>query len=434
MSTNRAILFGVELSSGKKRKNNKSGSEEIGIEKNIQPREDMTLSLEELSRLAYTAGYQTVGTLTQKRVSPHPGNYLGKGKVQELKLVSHELEADIVICDDELSPAQVRNLEYELELTVKDRTGLIIEIFSKRASTREAKLQVELARLEYLLPRLRGKGEELSRLAGGIGTRGSGETKLEIERRHIERQVQRTKKKLKEVEKIRQEKRKKRTKENLPLVSLVGYTNSGKSTLLKKITDTTVIARDQLFSTLDPKLSQLELPNGIKCLLSDTVGFINKLPHDLVAAFKATLEEVKEADILLHIIDITSPEMQKEIEAVEDVLRSLEAHDKPVIKVYNKVDMLSNPDTTLYNSGDDSFLVSAIRGDGLDELLKGISKQLQDSWVEEQFFIPYGQENIAAMIYDKGEVIKEEYTENGFFVFVRLPEEEFNRFSKLLQD
>ncbi|UMZ75006.1 GTPase HflX [Natranaerofaba carboxydovora] len=413
MKLNRAILFGVELPD--------------------DYHTDMEESLHELSRLADTAGYETAGTLMQRRKTPHPGYYLGKGKVEELKLACEELEADTIISDDELSPAQVRNLETDLELTVMDRTGLILQIFSNRASTKEAKLQVELARLEYLLPRLRGKGEQLSRLAGGIGTRGSGETKLEIERRHIEQQIQRNKKKLKEVEKVRDEKRKKRKKEKLPLVSLVGYTNSGKSTLLKKLTKTDVIAKNQLFSTLDPKLSSIELPGGVTCIMSDTVGFINKLPHHLVAAFKATLEEVVEADLLLHVVDITSEDMSKEINSVEEVLKSLDANDKPTIMVYNKMDLVTKPDNTLYNRGVDSYLVSALKEEGLTELKEGISDHVQKSWIEDEFFIPYGQENIAAMIHEKGEILKEEYTEEGLTLQAKLPEEEYGRFTKLLE-
>ncbi len=416
MKQDRALLFGVELT---------------GTEKDDS--EDMDRSLQELSRLAHTAGYETSGKLLQRRRAPHPALYLGKGKVEELKLTCQEENVGTVISDDELSPAQIRNLENELELDVIDRTGLILEIFSNRASTKEAKLQVELARLAYLLPRLKGKGEEMSRLAGGIGTRGSGETKLEIERRHIEQQIQRTRKKLKEVEKVRDEKRKQRQGKNLPLISLVGYTNSGKSTLLQKLTGTQTLARDQLFSTLDPKLSSLELPGGVKCIMSDTVGFINKLPHDLVEAFKATLEEVVEADLLLHVVDVTSIEMEKEIDSVKEVLQSLDAYDKPIITVYNKMDLLGQPDPTLYTKKDDSYLVSALQGIGLEELKAGISNHIKTSWEEDEIFIPYGKEDVACLFHERGEVIQEEYTEEGLILHVKLPREEHGRLTKMLK-
>ncbi|OWZ84870.1 GTPase HflX [Natranaerobius trueperi] len=391
-------------------------------------------SLEELERLANTASIEVVTQVIQKRRKPHPGYFIGKGKARELSLICEELSCDIAIFDDELSPAQTRNLEEELEVTVWDRTALILDIFNRRANSKEAKLQVELAQLEYLLPRLVGRGEELSRLAGGIGTRGSGEQKLEIDRRHIREQIQEKKRKLTEVRKRRQESRNYRKKQNLPVISLVGYTNAGKSTLLSKLTDTNVTAKDELFNTLDPKLAKLELPSGSKSLVSDTVGFINKLPHHLVAAFRATLEEVEEADLILHVIDASSNHMDEEIEAVEEVLKTLEIEKTPTIKVYNKIDQVNDPDPNLYSNYPYEIPISALNKQNFSELLKAIQTQLEKHWVRKYFEFPIHREDLKARLHQVGEVLDVEYNETSILVYVRIPPEEEKRLTQELEN
>ena len=389
-------------------------------------------SLDELERLAQTAGIQVGARVVQKRRSPHPGYFIGKGKSREVGDLCDEMGCDMVILDDELSPAQIRNLEDLLELDVWDRTALILDIFYRRASSKEAKLQVELARLQYLLPRLVGRGNELSRLAGGIGTRGRGEQKLEIDRRHIRQQISDTQEKLQEVKKQRQARRQNRRKHNLPVVSLVGYTNAGKSTLLTQLTGTQVTARDELFNTLDPKLSKLELPSNTPVLISDTVGFINKLPHHLVAAFHATLEEVEEADLILHVIDAATPRMEEEMEAVDEVLSSLETGDKPLVRVYNKMDKLEDPDPELYDNFPRAVPISALRGQGLDQLVRCIKHHLESSWVRTRFFIPYHREDLRAWLHETGEVLNVDYNESGMDIYARIPPHEKARLEKVL--
>jgi GTP-binding protein HflX len=326
-------------------------------------------SLEELASLARTAGAIVCTEVVQKRPSICASTYIGKGKAHEVKEVVESESADLVIFDDELTGSQVRNLENIIGKRVIDRTELILDIFAQHANTVEARLQVELAQLLYLLPRLRGKGVWLSRLGGGIGTRGPGETALEIDRRKIDRRIIHLRRKLKEVARHRKGQRKGR--EGFCTAAIVGYTNSGKSTLLNALCNTTVCVEDKLFATLDPKVGRLSLPNGAKILLVDTVGFINRLPHHLVAAFSATLEEVREADILLHVVDASSQRVQEQIDAVIDALHQLKVEKKPTITVFNKIDKLPSSQTLkrLLSSFPNSVAISALKQEGLDKLL-----------------------------------------------------------------
>ena len=300
-------------------------------------------SLEELEELAKTAGAVTVGMEIQNREAPHPGTYIGKGKIQEVKEKILETDATGVICDDELSPAQMRNLEQELECKVMDRTLLILDIFAARAATSEGKIQVELAQLQYRLSRLAGLGKSLSRLGGGIGTRGPGEKKLEMDRRLIKNRIAQLRRELQEVKRHRELIRERRKKNAVPVAAIVGYTNAGKSTLLNRLTRAGVLEEDKLFATLDPTTRGLKLEGGQEILFTDTVGFIRKLPHHLVEAFQSTLEEARYADLILHVVDVSNPQMEKQMAVVYDTLRRLEVTGKKVITLFNKQDKLEAP-------------------------------------------------------------------------------------------
>ncbi|HXG42182.1 MAG TPA: GTPase HflX [Dehalococcoidia bacterium] len=351
---------------------------------------DAASSLEELALLASTAGAQVVGRVVQRLERPDPAYYVGRGKLQEIVSLRTTLGYDLVIFDDELSPVQQRNLERALQVKVLDRTALILDIFAQHARTREGRLQVELAQHEYLLPRLRGQWSHLERLGGGIGTRGPGETQLETDRRLIKRRIQHLRRELEEVRQHRALHRRRRAREGLPLVSLVGYTNAGKSTLMRALSGADVLVADQLFATLDPLTRRVRLPSGGFFLLTDTVGFINKLPPQLVAAFRATLEELDEADLLLHVIDITHPRAAEQADAVEKTLAELGLQAKARIAVLNKVDRLQRKDGRpiagleevtdllphLRSWQPRAVLVSALRGWGLDELLQQIEAAL----------------------------------------------------------
>ncbi len=356
-----------------------------------RPRQwDADSSLEELALLADTAGARVVGKVIQRLQRPDPAYYVGRGKLQEIVSLRATLDYDLVIFDDELSPVQQRNLEQALKVKVLDRTALILDIFAQHARTREGRLQVELAQHEYLLPRLRGQWSHLERLGGGIGTRGPGETQLETDRRLIKRRIQQLRRELEEVRKHRALHRGRRHREGLPLVSLVGYTNAGKSTLMRALSGADVLVADKLFATLDPLTRRVRLPGGSFFLLTDTVGFINKLPPQLVAAFRATLEELHEADLLLHVIDITHPNAAEQAEAVEETLHDLGLADKPRIAVLNKIDRLQRHDGRPIRGLDEisdllphleswqpqAALVSALRGWGIDRLLSRVEQSL----------------------------------------------------------
>lgn len=391
-------------------------------------------SLEELKQLADTAGAQVVAKFMQKRPKPDPAFFIGKGKVQELALFVQQENIDLCIFDDELSPAQQRNIEQAMGVRVLDRTALILDIFAQRARSNEGKLQVELAQLQYTLPRIMGKGLSLSRLGGGIGTRGPGETKLEVDRRRIRDRIAYIKESIDKVKSVRSLHRSAREKNSVPTVSLVGYTNAGKSTLLNVLTNSDIYAQDQLFATLDPTTRQLLLPNKQQVILTDTVGFIQRLPHQLVAAFQSTLEEVKEADLLLHVIDVSHEMYKEQADAVYKVLEQIGAADKTVITVYNKVDKLEFPENVTERLGRDihSICISAKTGLHLTELLERIAENLQLKSVEEYFLVPYEMSSIAAKLHALGTVLEQEYLAEGTKLKVRIDAVQLNEFTEYL--
>ena len=380
-------------------------------------------SLDELSRLADTAGALVVGRALQKRQKPENATYIGSGKAQELCLDCQALGADIVIFDDELSGVQVKNLEQIIGVKVIDRTTLILDIFAKRAQTREGKLQVELAQLHYRSSRLIGQGVILSRLAGGIGTRGPGESKLEISRRRIRERITDLKRELEQMEKQRQLRRKAREKNEMPVVALVGYTNSGKSTLLNRLTDAGVYAEDKLFATLDAVSKKVSLPGGNEFLLVDTVGFIRKLPHTLISAFRSTLEEAALADILVIVSDGASKEIYEQHQVVEEVLNELGATESKRIEAVNKCDLGVPVQAFL----PDAIYISAEKNLNLDELLAAIEKAMTGSYMTARLAVPFSQYGILAKLRTFGKILAEEHTENGTNVTIMLTKEDLNR-------
>ncbi len=388
-------------------------------------------SMAELERLADTAGAKVVAAFTQRKEKPDAAFFLGKGKVNELAMEIQNLEATLLILDDELTPSQQHNLERMLGVKVIDRTALILDIFAQRARSREGKLQVELAQLRYNLPRLSGQGIALSRLGGGIGTRGPGETKLEVDRRRIYSKIHDIEEQIDGMKKSRSLHRKRRKESQIPLVALVGYTNAGKSTLLNKLTGSEVFAEDKLFATLDPTTRHLQLPEKQEILLTDTVGFIQKLPHTLVKAFRATLEEVQEADLLLHVVDCSNENLEAQIEAVVAVLKELEADGKPVLYVFNKADQLDNPhirEQLLH--GRDGVFISAMTGENLDGLQRRIEGFFQESQVRMMLLIPYDEGAAVTKLHKLNAVVETAYEETGTKVEVRLPLSEKDNFTK----
>ncbi|MCK8824974.1 GTPase HflX [Fuchsiella alkaliacetigena] len=382
-------------------------------------------SLAELTSLAETAGIEVCARASQYRSYPDVRYYLGYGKVQELKELKYATGANLVIFDNELSPAQQRNLEEELGIKVIDRTQVILDIFAQHANSKEGKLQVELAQLKYLLPRLTGKGEELSRLAGGIGTRGPGESKLEIDRRRIRERISKLEKEIQQVQKTRTTQRSRR---HLPTISLVGYTNAGKSTLLNCLTKAGALVKDELFATLDSNTCKLKLPIGREVLISDTVGFIRNLPHQLIAAFQATLEEVQEADILIHVVDASQEDYEARIDAVLEVLKELDVLSKPIITVFNKIDLIDDPNSLELKQRyvEESLAISAVEGTGVEKLLAKISELVLSTMVEVEVLLPYADAGSLEMIYNRGQVITEEYKNQGIFIKARISERAAN--------
>lgn len=368
--------------------------------------------LDELEELATTAGATVVGKVLQKKEAPDTTFYIGKGKLEEIILAAQAEDVDMLIFDDELSPSQIRNIEKMTGLTVIDRTALILDIFAQRARSMEGKLQVELAQLNYRLPRLMGLGNQLSRLGGGIGTRGPGEKKLEMDKRHIRRRIQQLEEELKKVSQRRSFSRD--TRKEFPTVAIVGYTNAGKSTLLNKLCNSDVMAENMLFATLDPTTRGLDLADGRKILVTDTVGFIRKLPHDLIEAFKSSLEEAVEADLLIHVVDSTSSEKEEHIKVVNELLKNLGALNKPVLLVLNKIDALesSEPGRIKYPYGK-VFEVSAANGTGLEELLTGIAEELPQSEREMHLQVPYSAGWVVPYIHENGRILEENYNEKG---------------------
>lgn len=389
---------------------------------------DSERSLEELARLADTAGAVVVGTMLQKKTRPDTATYIGSGKAEELSLDCQAKDADIVIFDDELTGVQTRNLEDVLRgVKVLDRTTLILDIFAQRAQSREGRLQVELAQMAYQLPRLMGHGVSMSRLGGGIGTRGPGETRLEMDRRRIRRRMSDLRREIKELEEQRSLRRARREKNKVPVVALVGYTNAGKSTLLNALSDANVLAEDKLFATLDPIVRTVKLPSGGEFLLVDTVGFISKLPHALVDAFRSTLEEALLADILLIVSDGASEEMHHQHQVVLEVLASLGASDKPVIDVINKVDLMEAPP-----QWPGAIAISAKTGAGMEELLAEIKRQIRGVQKKLRVSIPYAQGAVLSMLHGNGSVVSEEYTDTGMLVDVMADDELYGRLAARL--
>lgn len=391
-------------------------------------------SLEELKQLADTAGATVIKKFIQKRPKPDPAFFIGRGKVQELALYAQQENIDLCIFDDELSPAQQRNIESVMGIRILDRTALILDIFAQRARTNEGKLQVELAQLQYTLPRIMGKGLMLSRLGGGIGTRGPGETKLEVDRRRIRDRIAFIKDQIEKVKAVRSLHRSKRKKNNVFEVSLVGYTNAGKSTLLNTLTNSDIYAKDQLFATLDPTTRQLTLPNKQEIIITDTVGFIQRLPHQLIAAFRSTLEVVTEADLLVHVIDVSHELYKEQAAAVHEVLKEIGAETKPVITVYNKIDKLP-PDSKLADRlalEEDTVCISAAKKLNLETLQQMIETHLKSKTVEVTLCIPYAETAKAAQLHETANVLEQEYTENGAVMKVILPVEDLEAYNEYI--
>ena len=378
--------------------------------------ENVEESLDELAELADTAGAEAVGRVIQNRESMHPGTYIGSGKIDEVRELAAELQADGVICDDELTPAQLRGLEQELDLKVMDRTLVILDIFARHATTSEGKLQVELAQLRYRLARLTGKGVAMSRLGGGIGTRGPGEKKLETDRRLIKSRIARLNRELKEMQIHRDTARKKRLNESVPVAAIVGYTNAGKSTLLNALTGAGILAEHKLFATLDPTTRRMVLPSGQEILLTDTVGFIRKLPHHLVEAFKSTLEEARYADYILHVVDSASPQMDAQMETVYETLDRLGIAGKPVITLFNKRDLVTDSELPGDPNAVRAIGISAGTGAGLDALSEVLEEQLRNSRVQVEKLFPYAQAGDIQRIRKAGQVLEEEYREDGIYI------------------
>jgi GTP-binding protein HflX len=386
-------------------------------------RSDWEESLAEMQRLAETAGVQVVGTFTQRRERPDPVHFVGKGKAQEIRPLAGELRADVLLVDGDLSPNQQRNLEDDTHLGVLDRNALILDIFAQRARSKEGKLQVELAQLTYLLPRLTGKGNELSRLGGGIGTRGPGETKLETDRRHVRSRISRLKKQVEQVAKRRGVERKSRQEAGIPIVAVVGYTNAGKSTLLNALSGADIYVEDQLFATLDPTTRQVELDGGREILMVDTVGFIRNLPTQLINAFHATLEEAVEADLLVHVVDASHPQMETQIEAAQKVLASLGCAEKPAVLAFNKVDRVEDRELLMERMRRERLAVaiSATTGEGLDQLLHLVGERLEQELVSVDLLVPWNAGDLLSEVHARGRVLSEEFRPEGIALSARVP-------------
>ena len=387
--------------------------------------DDTEESAEELRELVKTAGAETVGVVIQNRENIHPGTYLGKGKIQELKEMVWESGATGVVCDDELSPAQLKNLEDALDTKVMDRTMIILDIFAARAKTREGKIQVELAQLRYRAGRLVGLRNSLSRLGGGIGTRGPGETKLEVDRRRIHERISQLKSELQDVERHRDVVRKQREQSGTLTAAIVGYTNAGKSTLLNKLTGAGILAEDKLFATLDPTTRALTLPGGEKVLLTDTVGFIRKLPHHLVEAFKSTLEEARYCDVILHVVDCSNPQMDMQMHVVYETLRRLDIKDKEIITVFNKVDRPDADTACRDMSADYKVKLSAKTGEGIGELLDLFAVILRNRRIYFEKIFAYRDAGRIQTIRKSGQLLSEEYQDDGIHVKAYVPVELF---------
>lgn len=394
--------------------------------------DDTEESLDELQELVYTAGGVTVGRLFQNRSKIHPRTYIGKGKIEEVKDLIFETDATGVVCDDELSPSQMRNISDALDVKVMDRTVLILDIFAGRATTKEGKIQVELAQLKHRLTHLVGMRNSLSKLGGGIGTRGPGEMKLETDRRLIRDRISMLGRELDQVKLSRETMRESRKKSLIPVIAIVGYTNAGKSTLLNKLTDANVLEEDKLFATLDPTTRNLVLPSGQQVLLTDTVGFIRKLPHNLIEAFRSTLEEAKYSDIILHVVDSSNANSYKQMHIVYETLKNLNVTEKPIITVFNKDD-LRDKDITLKDiQAEHTLKISAKKGTGIEKLLETFENVLRNEKVYIKKIFPFEQAGLIQEIRKYGELILEEYKTDGILVKAYLPKDLYKKIEKQL--
>lgn len=400
----------------------------VGV--SLTDQEDTRKSLEELKELVSTAGAQTVGYVVQSREQMHPATYVGKGKIAEIKDLLWELEATGIVCDDELSPVQMKNLQDELDVKVMDRTLVILDIFAARASTSEGKIQVELAQLKYRQTRLTGFGTAMSRLGGGIGTRGPGEKKLEMDRRLIKNRIAQLNRGLRDVKRHREVTRENRSRNRIPVAAIVGYTNAGKSTLLNQLTGAGILAEDKLFATLDPTTRERKLPGGQKILFTDTVGFIRKLPHHLIEAFRSTLEEAKYSDMIVHVVDASSRQMDEQMHIVYETLQNLGITDKPVVTVFNKTDRPDSDSLAKDLRADYTVRMSAKNGEGVDEFLKTVEAVLRQQKVYIENLYTYQETSKIQMIRRYGELQSEEYREDGIFVSAYVPEEIYQKVKK----
>jgi GTPase len=395
----------------------------IGLEKEGVSKWDLHDSLDELRELANSAGAEVVDTVTQKLSKPTAPYYIGRGKAELIKETCQEQQVTAVIFDDELSPAQGRNLENLFARKVLDRTQLILDIFAQRARSREGRLQIELAQLQYLLPRLTRMWDHLSRQTGGIGTRGPGETQLEVDRRRVQERIARLERELESVRKTRAIQRQGRKRHQWPVAAVVGYTNAGKSTLLNLLTGADVVAEDKLFATLDPTTRSFVLPNKQRVLLTDTVGFLRKLPHTLIESFKATLEEVSEADLLIHIVDLSHPRADEQMEAVDRVTKELDAYGKQTLIVFNKIDKLANREVvdSHLNRFPGSVAISARTGEGVNELVQALEGALSSWRLRSRFRIPANESALIAEIHRVGHVLELRYEENDALIVAHVP-------------
>ena len=392
-----------------------------------QDGDDAEDSLAELAELVKTAGASVAGTLIQKRELIHPGTYVGTGKVAEIAELLEHTGATGIVCDDELSPAQLKNLETMLNTKVMDRTLIILDIFAARATTSEGKIQVELAQLKYRLSRLTGLGRSMSRLGGGIGTRGPGEKKLEIDRRLINDRIAQLNRELKEVVKPREIARAKRERNAVPVVAIVGYTNAGKSTLLNHLTDAEVLEEDKLFATLDPTTRMLELEGHQQVLLTDTVGFIRKLPHHLIEAFKSTLEEAKYADYIIHVVDASNPQRDKQMYIVYETLDHLGVKNKKILTLFNKIDIRTDDDPLQDFRADHVLQISAAENAGLDAVKDVLQEMLREDKIYIERVIPYAQAGVLQLVRNKGELVSEEYVPEGISIRAYVPMEVYGK-------
>ncbi|QIB26570.1 GTPase HflX [Caloranaerobacter azorensis] len=411
----------------------------VGVDLQKKSQISIESSMKELEELVKAVGGIPTSSIVQKRNKIDSSYFIGKGKVEEIRLYCDELDIDTVVFNDELSGMQIRNIENIVERKIIDRTALILDIFANRATTKEGKLQVELAQLKYRLPRLVGLGKSLSRTGAGIGTRGPGEKKLEIDRRHILRRISEIERQLQEVKKVREVKRKRRDKSSLPIVALIGYTNAGKSTLLNTILNICgedfenkeVFAYDMLFATLETTLRKAKLPNGHDFLITDTVGFVSKLPTHLIEAFKGTLEEIKYADLLLHVVDCTNKDLDIQIKTTLDVIKDLKVSDKPIITVFNKADKIKEEDL-IYNISGPKLFISAKEGKNIDKLLSMIQEYFSKKYHKVSLLIPYSDLDIMSKFFNASKVEEYIYQENGVLIKTVLDEINYNKYSKYL--